>query len=405
MNIAVAQSGGPTAAINASLAGVFVEAVKNDEIKKVYGFKNGIEGVLRNDAVDLSEYLSDNRDIEVLKLTPSTVLGSCRLKLKSPEENEEQYKKILEVFESLDIGAFFYIGGNDSMDTVLKLSDYFKSVGKDIKVMGIPKTIDNDLVLTDHTPGFGSAAKYIATTVSEIIRDSQVYALTSVTVIEIMGRDAGWLTAATSVLRRMGEDAPHLIYLPEVPVTKEKILEEIKDAHNHHKACIVAVSEGIKTPDGKYLAEDNLSGCVDVFGHKYLSGVGKYLENLISTELSCKVRSVELNVMQRCSSHLASLTDIDESQEIGSAAVRYALLGHTGEMMVFVRKGNNPYAVEISSADIKDIANKEKLFPREWINEKGNNIKDEAIDYFMPLIQGEVNLFKENGLPVHLRIK
>lgn len=405
MNIAVAQSGGPTAAINASLAGVFTEALKCNEIKTVFGFKNGIDGVLRNDAVDLSDYLKTDEDIEVLKLTPSTVLGSCRLKLKSYEESKEQYEKILEVFESRDIGAFFYIGGNDSMDTVLKLSEYFRKIGKDIKVIGIPKTIDNDLVATDHTPGFGSAAKYIATTVAEIIRDSQVYALTSVTVIEIMGRDAGWLTAASSVLKTMGEDAPHLIYLPEVPVTKEKILNEIKEAHKHHKACVVAVSEGIKTPDGKYLAEDNLSGNVDVFGHKYLSGVGKYLENLISSELSCKVRSVELNIMQRCSSHLASLTDIEESQQIGAAAVRHALSGNTGEMMIFVRKSDKPYEIEISSADIKSIANKEKLFPREWINEEGNNIKDEALDYFMPLIQGEVSLFKKNGLPVHTIIK
>ncbi len=405
MNIAVAQSGGPTAAINASLAGVFTEAVKNANIGTIYGFKNGISGVLRDDAVDLSEYLKDDRDVEMLKLTPSTVLGSCRLKLKNIDESKEQYEKILEVFEKRDIGAFFYIGGNDSMDTVLKLSDYFRSIGKDIKVMGVPKTIDNDLVLTDHTPGFGSAAKYIATTVAEIIRDSQVYDLTSVTVIEIMGRDAGWLTASTSVLRTIGEEAPHLIYLPEVPVTKEKILDEIKEAHKKHKACIVAVSEGIKTPDGKYLAEDNLSGCVDVFGHKYLSGVGKYLENLISSELSCKVRSIELNVMQRCSSHSASLTDIEESQKIGAAAVKYALMGHTGEMMIFERKGNNPYVVEISSADIKSIANKEKCFPCEWINDEGNNIKDEALDYFMPLIQGEVSLFKENGLPIHMKIK
>ena len=401
-NIGVAQSGGPTVAINSSLAGVFCEAAKHSEIDKVYGFYNGIEGVLHDECVDLSEKLRTEEDVERLRCTPSTALGSCRHKLRT--DNDDELRNVLETFERHNIGAFFYIGGNDSMDTVHKLSKYFKKLGKDIKVVGIPKTIDNDLVGTDHTPGFGSAAKYIASTMQEIIRDSQVYCLTSVTVVEIMGRDAGWLTAATSVLRVNGEIAPHLIYLPEVPVTKEKILEDIKKAHKKYKAVIVAVSEGIKTPDGKYLAEDNQSGAVDNFGHKYLSGVGKYLENLIKTELSCKVRSIELNVMQRCSSLIASQTDLDEAMQIGGEAVKFALDGKTGVMAVFERISDNPYEIGISCADIEKIANQEKLFPKEWINEDKNNILDDAIGYFLPLIQGEVKPFMSNGLPTHIKL-
>lgn len=404
INIGVAQSGGPTAAINSSLAGVFEQALTTAEIGKVFGFRNGIEGVLRDDSVILSDVLKDERDVEMLKLTPSTALGSCRMKLRPFEEDETQYEAVYQTLERHGIGAFFYIGGNDSMDTVSKLSDFFKKTGRNIKIIGIPKTIDNDVVGTDHTPGFGSAAKYIASTVQEIIRDSQVYALTSVTVVEIMGRDAGWLTASTAVLRANGETAPHLIYLPECPVTKEKILSDIRKEHEKHKAVIIAISEGVRTPDGKYLAEDSLSGVVDVFGHKYLAGVGKYLENLIKAELSCKVRSVELNVMQRCSSHIASKTDLDEACLIGREAVKAALSGKSGEMMVFKRTSDKPYKVDISSIDIKTVANAEKLFPAEWINEDKNQILDNALNYFLPLIQGEVTPFFENGMPLHIKL-
>ena len=403
INIAVAQSGGPTCAINSSLAGVFSEAFKSDEIGIVYGFKNGVEGIIHDNIVNLNERLSEPHNIELLKLTPSTALGSCRVKLPDMEDSTEPYEIIINTFNKYNIKAFFYIGGNDSMDTVAKLSKYLSSIQSDIKVMGIPKTIDNDLVGTDHTPGFGSAAKYIATTVQEIIRDSQVYSLNSVTIIEIMGRDAGWLTASASVLRANGETAPHLIYLPEISFSPEQFLEDIKAAQKEHKAVIVAVSEGIRLSNGNYVASGHLSGTVDVFGHQYLSGLGKYLENYVKQELKCKVRSIELNVMQRCSSHLASLTDINEAHDIGAAAVKEMLKGTTGKMMCYVRDNSRDYSIKMETVNISEVANKEKFFPKEWVNEKGNNIKDEAINYFLPLIQGEVTTVMNKGMPVHFK--
>lgn len=401
INIAVAQSGGPTVAINASLAGVFEEALKHDKIGEIYGYRNGIEGILSDNYVDLRERLSTNEEIELLKLTPSTALGSCRVKLPVAKDNTEIYENIVSVFEKHNIGAFFYIGGNDSMDTVLKLSKYIESAGKNIVVTGIPKTIDNDLRETDHTPGFGSAAKYLATTVKEISCDSQVYALDSVTIIEIMGRDAGWLTASSAVLRANGEIAPHLIYLPEVPFSEERFIEDVKNIQKEHKAVIVAVSEGLRDKSGEYVGSDCMSGAVDNFGHKYLSGLGKYLETVIKSSIGCKVRSIELNVMQRCSSHIASRTDIEEACMIGRAAVRYALLGISGKMMAFKRLYNKPYEIDVEPVDIELVANLEKRFPAEWITENGNQIKDEAIDYFLPLIQGEVNTLYKNGMPIH----
>ncbi len=403
INIAVAQSGGPTCAINSSLAGVFSEAFKSDEIGIVYGFKNGVEGIIHDNIVNLNERLSEPQNIELLKLTPSTALGSCRVKLPDMEDSTEPYEIIINTFNKYNIKAFFYIGGNDSMDTVAKLSKYLSSIQSDIKVMGIPKTIDNDLVGTDHTPGFGSAAKYIATTVQEIIRDSQVYSLNSVTIIEIMGRDAGWLTASASVLRANGETAPHLSYLPEIPFSPEQFLKDIKAAQKEHKAVIIAVSEGIRLSDGNYVASGHLSGSVDVFGHQYLSGLGKYLENYVKQELKCKVRSVELNVMQRCSSHLASLTDINEAHDIGVAAVKEMLKGTTGKMMCYVRENGRDYSIKMETVNISEVANKEKFFPKEWVNEKENNIKDEAINYFLPLIQGEVSPAMNKGMPVHFK--
>lgn len=401
MNIAVAQSGGPTCAINASLVGVFKQALKTPEIDAVFGSRNGIEGIIGDDLVDLKRIIRTNEDMELLRQTPSTVLGSCRRKLPEPggEDAETLYKKIFECLEKHRIEAFFYIGGNDSMDTVHKLSQYAEKIGSKISFVGVPKTIDNDLPVTDHTPGFGSAAKYVTATVQEIIRDSSVYSIDSVTIIEIMGRHAGWLTASTCVLRANDEIAPHLIYLPESDFSAERFLEDVRAERAKHKAVIVAVSEGIELED-----EGARSGVTDNFGHKYLSGVGKALEQLVREQIGCKVRSIELNVMQRCSSHICSKTDIDESEQIGSEAVKCAMAGESGVTMIFRRISDKPYVVTIESADTALMANQEKFFPAKWITAEGNQVSDEAIKYFLPLIQGEVNIAMKNGMPVHFKM-
>lgn len=399
MNIAVAQSGGPTVAINASLMGVFEEAIKNPQIDKIYGSLNGIEGIIGDNLVELNSLIKSAEDVELIKTTPSTVLGSCRYKMPSPEKDSTVYEKIIETFKKYEIGAFFYIGGNDSMDTTDKLSKYTASKNIDIKIIGIPKTIDNDLCYTDHTPGFGSAAKYLATTMQEITRDSEVYDLKSVLIVEVMGRHAGWLTASTCVLHANGETAPHLIYLPEGEFTAEKFINDVKEKLEKHNSVIVAVSESITLDDA-----DFRSGKVDNFGHAYLSGIGKGLENLVTEKIGCKVRSVELNVMQRCSSHLASKTDIDEAALIGAEGVKAALAGETGKMMIFERVSDNPYTVKIGMVDAKLVANAEKEFPKEWICDNNTNISSEAHAYFLPLINGEVKIKTQNGLPVHFKI-
>lgn len=399
-NVAVAQSGGPTAAINASLAGVFSGAEGFAEVDDIFGSENGIEGIINNRLINLRSVIIDEHDKQLLMKTPSTILGSCRYKLKDFTEDESAYLKILETFKDRNIRAFFYIGGNDSMDTVMKLDRYFKAKDIDIKVVGVPKTIDNDVTETDHTPGFGSAAKYVATSLQEIIRDSRVYSIPSVTIVEIMGRDAGWLAASSCVLRANGEPAPHMIYLPESDFTLEKYLADVKQAQKRYKAVIVAVSEGIKCESVGISSE-----LTDAFGHKYLSGIGKYLEKYTQDNMGCKVRSIELNVMQRCSSHIASWTDLTEAERIGRAAVSAALSeGKSGVMMAFRRISNDPYRVEIVSADIAKIANCEKKFPREWINADGNNVTIDALNYFLPLIQGEPQIEFRNGIPVHFRL-
>ncbi|MBR3422145.1 MAG: 6-phosphofructokinase [Ruminococcus sp.] len=399
MNIAVAQSGGPTCAINASLVGVFREALKEPKIDAIFGSVNGIEGMIENHLIDLKAFINTNDDMELLRQTPSTVLGSCRYKLPDYKEDEETYKKIVKTMKQRRIGAFFYIGGNDSMDTVDKLSAYFAEKKIDIKVIGIPKTIDNDLCVTDHTPGFGSAAKYVAATMHEIVRDSSVYSIPSVTIVEVMGRHAGWLTASSAVLHALGESAPHLVYVPEAEFSLDKFMNDVRNQMAKHKAVIVAVSEGMEVPDGVQ------SGVVDNFGHKYLSGIGKYLEEQVREQIGCKVRSIELNVMQRCSSHLCSRTDIDESEAVGAAGVRCALAGNTGKMMAFRRVKDMPYTVVIEAADASLIANKEKFLPREYINSAGNNITDAAISYFLPLIQGELNIRMNMGIPMHFTLQ
>ena len=405
MNIAVAQSGGPTCAINASLAGVFSAAQKSTVIDKVYGIFNGIEGLINDEMVDFSEKIDSDVSYQLLLRTPSAVLGSCRKKLPNYRESSDVYERITGVLRSHDIQMFFYIGGNDSMDTVAKYSAYLKDNNiNNICIIGIPKTIDNDLCETDHSPGFGSAAKYVAATVQEITRDSNVYSIPSVTVIETMGRHAGWLAAASCCIRANGESAPHLIYLPETTFSIERFLADVKYQMTLHRAVIVVVSEGVKTAEGKFAAEEYQSGQKDVFGHCYLAGIGKFLEKLVAAEIGCKVRSIELNVMQRCSSHIASLEDIRSAEAIGMAAVEAGLNGKSGCMMIFARESNMPYSYRIDTTEAAKAANREKFFPREWINEKGNNVLPPAYDYIMPLIQGELNPIMKNGMPLNFVI-
>jgi 6-phosphofructokinase 1 len=400
MNIAVAQSGGPTCAINASLLGVFRHATKYEEIGIVYGAVNGIEGLIYNQLVNLNEVIASDDDVELIRQTPSTVLGSCRFKLPDSEKDDSVYKTITKTLLDHGVGAFIYIGGNDSMDTVVKLDKYFKANNIDIKVVGVPKTIDNDLPVTDHTPGFGSAAKYVATTLQEIVRDSSVYSVESVTLVEIMGRDTGWLTASSAVLRANGLPAPHLIYLPENPFSVAKFLDDVREAMKKYYAVVVAISEGVEL-DPEEVGQTEQSGKQDVFGHKYLAGVAKTLEKVVSRELKCKVRSIELNVMQRCSSHLSSKRDITEAERIGSSAVKAVLDGQSGVMMYFKRISNNPYNVRIESVDATLVANRVKYFPREWIAENGHDVTEKAIEYCLPLIQGEQNFRIKNGIPQH----
>ncbi len=406
INIAVAQSGGPTAAINATLAGVFERAFESEKIGHIYGSINGIEGMIKDDLVPLDSILTSEHDLDLLKKTPSTVLGSCRYKLAEydPTDSvtETEYMNIMSTMEKHGIGAFFYIGGNDSMDTVNKLDRYIKSVGKDIKVIGVPKTIDNDLPLTDHTPGFGSAAKYVATTLQEIIRDSRVYSIQSITIVEIMGRNAGWLTASSCVLRANGEPAPHLIYVPEAfpdGFDMNKFFEDVDRMMKRYRAVIVAVSEGIVPTDRDYVKTG-----ADAFGHTDNSGVAKYLEKCCAKRFGCKVRSIELNVMQRCSSHIASATDINESVRIGKAAVDCALTGDSGRMMCFRRISNEPYRVEVTSEDVALAANKEKFLPDNWITADRSDITMDALGYFLPLIRGEITPEYRNGIPIHFRL-
>ena len=404
MNIAVAQSGGPTCVINSSLLGVFRQAVKHDEINFVYGSLNGIEGLIYDNLVNLSEVITTDRDIELIRQTPSSLLGSCRYKLPSYEDKAEVYESILATLKKYDIGAFFYIGGNDSMDTVMKLNRFFKEKGVNISVMGIPKTIDNDLPITDHTPGFGSAAKYVATSMKEIIRDSSVYSVDSVTIVEIMGRDTGWLTASSAILHATGEVAPHLIYLPETQFSVKQFLDDIRQVQKKYCSVIVAISEGISLSE-EDIGDQFQSGKSDNFGHKYLAGAGKALEKIVERELKCKVRSIELNVMQRCSSHLSSQRDIEEAEAVACEAVKAALNGQSGKMMTFKRLSNNPYSVRIESIDVEMAANRVKYFPLEWINKEGNSVTKEAIDYCLPLVQGELNFHMQNGIPEHYVLK
>lgn len=399
-NCIVAQSGGPTAAINASLAGIIKGIVKGDYFDHVYGAVHGIQGVMREHFLDMTN--STPAFIDTLKSTPAMYLGSCRYKLPSMDEDITPYELIFKVFDTMNVGAFFYIGGNDSMDTVDKLSKYAKAVGSDIKIAGVPKTIDNDLVCTDHTPGFGSAAKYIASSIREIAYDTYIYDVESVTIIEIMGRDAGWLTAASALARTASSPAPHLIYLPEVPFDKDAFITSVEDLLGKHQNIIVAVSEGIKDINGEYLSATEAAA--DKFGHMQLSGTGKCLEHLVKERLGVKVRSVEMSVLQRCAGHMASKTDLDESFELGEKAVSLVREGKTAFMTTLNRTNDMPYNYKLSYVPVSEVANKAKSVPIEWINKAGNNVTDDMITYLEPLVKGEVSLAHEGGLPHYLDI-
>ena len=401
-NLIVGQSGGPTAVINSSLYGVVSEGIAHsDEIGEVYGMVNGIEGFLEDRILNFREALPGEQ-LDYLKHTPGAYLGSCRYKL--PESLEDPvYPLLFEKFEEMNIGWFFYIGGNDSMDTVSKLSRYAAQTGSSIRVIGEPKTIDNDLVHTDHTPGYGSAAKYVASTVREITLDASVYEKKSVTIIEIMGRHAGWLTAASALARKYKGDNPFFIYLPESAFDTEKFLKDVESAFEKNCNVVVCVSEGIHDADGTFICEYDSSVGTDTFGHKMLAGCGKYLENLVRDRLGVKARSVELNVSQRCSASLISATDQKEAVSAGRFGIQAALNGETGKMVSFVRRQaeDGSYQMECGLEDVNLICNEEKEVPAEWITENGSDVSDEFIKYVTPLVQGSVNVpLGEDGLPV-----
>lgn len=400
-NIIVGQSGGPTAVINASLCGVIREGKNHpDKVGSVYGMINGIEGFLAGKYMNLSSELSEE-DLDLLKLTPAAYLGSCRFKL--PENlSAAFYPTLFHKFEELDIGYFFYIGGNDSMDTVSKLSRYAAGIGSDIRFIGIPKTIDNDLVGTDHTPGFGSAAKYVGSTVREITLDASVYQQKSVTIVELMGRHAGWLTASSVLARKHEGDNPLLIYLPESPFEFEQFSADLKKAFEKSQTVVVCVSEGIADSAGHFICEYSNEAQLDTFGHKMLTGCGEILENYIRNQFGVKVRSVEVNVSQRCSGMVVSAQDIEEAAEAGAYGVKNAMEGVSGMMVAFKRTGGKPYSMECTLSDVNEVCNKEKTFPAQWITKNGTDISPEFLTYVLPLIHGEAERKMVNGLPLYL---
>ena len=402
-NIIVGQSGGPTAAINSSLAGVYRTAIDRGA-KKVYGMRHGIQGLLNEDYIDLSEHIQTDLDVELLKRTPAAYLGSCRYKLPEIHEDIATYDKIFSILDKLEIECFIYIGGNDSMDTIKKLSDYAILRGHPTKFLGVPKTIDNDLALTDHTPGYGSAAKYIGTSVKEIIQDSQalIYDKGLVTIVEIMGRHAGWLTAASRLARKYEGDNPCLIYLPETPFSLEQFYNDLDAAFKKSPNLVVCVSEGIADEGGTFVCEYSDAAKLDSFGHKMLTGCGEVLESFVRDKFGVKVRSIELNVNQRCSGMMVSETDIEEAAMAGAAGVKAVLAGETKKMIAFKRDSDMPYKMHCTPEDVSLICNQEKKFPKEWINAAGNDITDDFSAYALPLIQGEPKRVMENGVPKYL---
>ena len=398
-NAVVGQSGGPTAVINASLNGTVYEALnREDEIGTVYGMINGIEGFLNDQVMDMAP-LEESKELELIRTTPGSYLGSCRYKL--PEDlNDPVYPQLFARFEAYNIGYFFYIGGNDSMDTVSKLSRYAEKISSDIRVIGIPKTIDNDLVETDHTPGFGSAAKYVASTVREIAIDASVYDnKKSVTIVEIMGRHAGWLTAASALARKFEHDNPVLIYLPETDFDQDAFIEKVRTSLETTPNLVVCISEGIHDNTSTFICEYSNDVGTDTFGHKMLTGSGKYLENLVKERLGVKVRSVELNVCQRCSSSMLSKTDQKEAIASGAYGVKAALNGASGKMVAFERLDGDDYQIDYVLKDVNVICNQEKCVPATWITADGSDVTEDFIRYARPLIQGEVTVPTEDGVP------
>ena len=404
-NVIVGQSGGPTAVINSSLAGVYKTA-RSLGAGKVYGMKYGIEGLLKEEIVDLNVLLDDRMSIELLKRTPSSFLGSCRYKLPDPETDSVPFIQLFTLFDKYNICAVFYIGGNDSMDTIAKLSRYGQKVGSPVRFIGVPKTIDNDLCLTDHTPGYGSAAKYIATILKEVIRDSSVYDLRSVTVAEIMGRHAGWLAGAACLASGEDCDGPDLILLPEVPFDPEAFLARVDELQSRKSNVIIAASEGVRTADGTYLCDlVSTAGQLDAFGHKaILSGTSRYLSELIHERLGCKSRAIEFSTLQRCASHLASRTDVTEAYAVGGAAAAAAFAGESGRMIALKRMSGYPYQCVTESVDVQQVANLEKKVPLEWITPDGMHVTSSFEEYARPLILDELTPIYVNGTPRHVHL-
>ena len=398
----IGQSGGPTSVINASAYGVIRTALDSDVITNVYGAEHGIKGVLNDRLFDMSK--EDAAELELLKYPPSSALGSCRYKMKDPDEDDTDYKRILEVFKKHDVRYFFYNGGNDSMDTCNKISKFMQKSGYECRVMGVPKTIDNDLFGTDHCPGYASAAKYIATSCMEVYQDARVYDTGMICIIEIMGRHAGWLTAAAALAAEYGA-GPDLIYLPETDFDMEQFLSDVARVYKERGNCMVAVSEGIHYADGSFVSEAKTSA-TDGFGHAQLGGLAALLANVVKEKLGVKVRGIELSLLQRCGAHLASETDIEESFMAGKAAVENAVAGMTDKMVAFERgEINGHYACKTKLLNLTDVANFEKKVPLDWINEAHNGVTHDFIDYALPLIQGEPKLPKEDSLPRFARLK
>ena len=402
-NIVVGQSGGPTAVINSSVAGVYAQAKKLG-IDKVYGMVHGIEGFLEDKICDLDDYLANPTGVEMLKRTPSAFLGSCRFKMPQIEGHEDVYEKVFEIMEKHDIDYLFYCGGNDSMDTVKMLSDYAAAHGKSQRFVGVPKTVDNDLPITDHCPGYASATKYIATSMKEIIRDNSSFGVKkpTVVIVEIMGRNAGWLTAAAALSKTADCEGPDAIYLPEKVFDIDKFVDKVKELAKTKSSIVIAVSEGVKLADGRYVCEVGREVAVDAFGHKQMSGTAAKLAETVAAETGLKTRAIEFSTLQRAATHIASLTDINEAFQVGCAAVKAADAGQTAMMITLDRNGDEPYQCGTSAHDIHDIANVERKVPDEWITEDGSNISEEFVKYARPLIMGELTPLYVDGLPAHL---